>query len=87
MSDCKDLLGALSDYLDGDEQSEMCRELKRHMEGCDKCRLVVDSAKRTIQLYRGEDVVEFPAEIKARLHGNLREAWARRQAMKGETGV
>ncbi len=78
MSDCKDLLGALSEYLDGNEQSEMCATLREHMAGCDKCRLVVNTAKRTIELYRGIDVVEFPVDVKERLHGSLREAWARR---------
>lgn len=78
MSDCSDLLGALSEYLDGNERSEMCRELVKHMEGCDKCRLVVDSARKTIQLYRGGELLECPPEVKARLHGTLRSAWARR---------
>ena len=82
MSDCKDLLGGLSDYLDGYEDSAMCAELRRHMEGCEKCRLVVDSARRTIQLYKGDDLVEFPLDVKNRLHDSLREAWKRREAEK-----
>ena len=82
MSDCKDLLGGLSDYLDGNEDSAMCAELRRHMEGCEKCRLVVDSARRTIQLYKGDDLVEFPLDVKKRLHDSLREAWKRREAEK-----
>lgn len=82
MSDCKDMLGGLSDYLDGNEQTTMCAELRRHMEGCEKCRLVVDSARRTIQLYRGDDLVEFPVEFKNRLHDSLRDAWSRRNATK-----
>jgi predicted anti-sigma-YlaC factor YlaD len=83
MSDCKDMLGGLSDYLDGNEQTAMCAELRRHMEGCDKCRLVVDSARRTIQLYKGDDLVEFPVEFKNRLHDTLRDAWNRRSGVKG----
>jgi len=79
MSECKDLLGALSEYLDGNEQSVLCAELREHMAGCDKCRLVVDSAKRTIELYRGDEIIEFPIDVKQRLHANLREAWSRRK--------
>ena len=85
MSDCKDMLGGLSDYLDGNEQSAMCAELRRHMDGCEKCRIVVDSARRTIQLYKGDDLVEFPVEVKERLHDALREAWKRRASGKGES--
>lgn len=75
MSECEKLLGGLSDYLDGNEQSELCAELKKHMEGCTKCRLVVDSASKTIRLYKGDDLVEFPEDSRLRLHNNLRQAW------------
>lgn len=83
MSECKDLLGGLSDYLDGNEQSAMCAELKRHMANCEKCRLVVDSTRRTIQLYKGDDLVEFPMEFKNRLHDTLRDAWKKRGTTRG----
>lgn len=80
MSECKDLLGSLSEYLDGDEQAEMCAELRVHMASCDKCRVVVNSAKRTIELYREADqVAEIPVDSHERLHRNLQAAWNRRQ--------
>lgn len=75
MSDCEKLLGGLSDLLDGNEQSELCAELKIHMAGCTKCRLVVDSALKTIRLYKGDDLVEFPEDSRLRLHNSLRRAW------------
>lgn len=79
MSDCEKLLGGLSDYLDGNELSELCVELKKHMAGCTKCRLVVDSALKTIRLYKGEDLVEFPEDSRVRLHNSLRQAWKGRK--------
>jgi predicted anti-sigma-YlaC factor YlaD len=84
MSECKDLLGALSEYLDGNEQAEMCAELRQHMATCEKCRVVVNSAKKTIELYRESDqVAEIPVDAKARLHRNLQIAWERRQPLVG----
>jgi len=80
MSECKDLLGALAEYLDGNEQSEMCTELRRHMSTCDKCRVVVNSARRTIELYRENDqVAEIPVDVQTRLHGALQQAWKARR--------
>jgi len=80
MSDCKDLLGALSEYLDGNEQAQMCSELRRHMATCEKCRVVVNSARRTIELYRENDqVAEIPVDVQTRLHGTLQEAWKARR--------
>jgi predicted anti-sigma-YlaC factor YlaD len=80
MSDCKDLLGALSEYLDGNEQAEMCTELRRHMATCEKCRVVVNSSRRTIELYRENDqVAEIPVDVQNRLHGTLQQAWKSRR--------
>ena len=76
MSECKDLLGALSDYLDGDEQSAMCAELRRHMATCEKCRVVVNSSKRTLELYRDHtQVAEIPVDTQIRLRKTLSQAW------------
>lgn len=49
---CHDLLDGLSDYLDGEASAELCAEIQRHMAGCDKCRVVVDTLGKTVKLYR-----------------------------------
>ena len=49
----------LADYLDGDSQTSMCAELRRHMEGCNNCRVVVNTAARTVQLFRGEEPIDY----------------------------
>lgn len=49
---CRDLLDGLSDYLDGEASAELCAEIRRHMAGCGKCRIVVDTLSRTVKLYR-----------------------------------
>lgn len=80
MSGCKDLLGALAEYLDGNEQALVCEELRRHMATCERCRVVVDSSRKTIELFKDEDLVaEIPVESSSRIHRNLAEAWKRRK--------
>lgn len=49
---CHDLLDGLSDYLDGEASAELCAQIQRHMAGCDKCRVVVDTLGKTVKLYR-----------------------------------
>jgi len=49
---CHDLLDGLSDYLDGEASAELCAQIRRHMAGCDKCRVVVDTLGKTVKLYR-----------------------------------
>ena len=50
---CRELLGSLSDYVDGAADAVLCAEIERHLEGCDNCRVVVDTLGRTVSLYRG----------------------------------
>lgn len=70
--DCRHLLGALSDYLDGDLQEELCAELERHLQECENCRIVVDTLRRTIYLYRvTAEPGEIPQEVRQRLYHRL----------------
>lgn len=79
MSDCKDLLGGISDYIDGSASEELCVEIRRHMDGCENCRVVVDSARKTIAFYKGDELVqELPPDFSVRLHGSLRQAWKKK---------
>ncbi len=49
---CQELKAQLSDYIDGELDAEVCTELERHLAGCDNCRIVVDTLRKTILLYR-----------------------------------
>ena len=48
---CEKLLGSLSDYIDGELRDELCLEIEKHIAGCENCRVVVDTMKKTIYLY------------------------------------
>ena len=69
---CKQLLGNLSDYIDGELQEELCAELEQHMEGCEDCRIVVDTLKKTVELYKQTcEPLELPGAVKERLYLKL----------------
>jgi anti-sigma factor (TIGR02949 family) len=53
---CKAMLGSLSEYIDGELPPELCHEIEQHLAGCDNCRIVLNTTKRTI------DLVQMPAE-------------------------
>ncbi len=63
---CESLLGSLSEYIDGELNSELCREIEKHLAGCENCRVVLNTTRRTI------DLVQAPAE-KAVLPDDVRE--------------
>jgi anti-sigma factor (TIGR02949 family) len=69
---CQDLLGNLSAYIDGDLNGELCAEIRRHMAGCENCRIVFDTLTKTIYLYHeSAQQVEIPVEVRGRLFETL----------------
>ena len=49
---CRHLLGSLSEYVDGELEASVCAEIERHLQECEKCRIVIDSLNKTITLYK-----------------------------------
>jgi anti-sigma factor RsiW len=69
---CKDLLSSLGEYVDGTLAAELCSEIERHMVGCKRCRVVVDTLKKTVELYQeAADESEIPADVRQRLFVRL----------------
>jgi anti-sigma factor RsiW len=68
---CKSLLGSLSEYVDGTAQDELCRELERHLAGCENCRVVVDTLKKTVYLYQANVDADLPVAVRERLFKRL----------------
>ena len=82
---CKDLLRMLNDYVDGDLDPGLCQELEKHFAGCNPCRVVVDTIRRTIQVYKDGNLCEMPLDMRRRLRRALREKW--KQAPPGPAGA
>ncbi len=68
---CEDMLGSLSDYLDGELEAQWCAEIERHVSECGHCRVVVDTLQKTVLLYRTYGHEEIPADAKDRLYAVL----------------
>jgi anti-sigma factor (TIGR02949 family) len=67
-TECKKLLGSLSEFLDGSLESDICAEIQRHLAECENCRIVVDSLNKTIYLYQTtSQQVTVPDDVRERL--------------------
>jgi anti-sigma factor RsiW len=76
--DCKELLGQLSVYIDGELEAALCAEIERHMADCENCRVVVNTLEKTVAFYRAMPTPEMPAEVAERLFQKLKLADYRR---------
>jgi anti-sigma factor RsiW len=65
---CEEMLGVLSDFVDGELDPELCAEISKHMAECGNCQVVVDSLTKTIMLYRNLGHQPLPDDAKTRLY-------------------
>lgn len=71
-NECRHLLDSLSDYVDGELDESLCREIEAHMAGCENCRIVVDTLAKTVELYHTTPAEKnLPSEVRNRLYKRL----------------
>jgi len=69
---CGSLLQNLSDYVDGSLNPNLCLELEKHLKECPNCLVVVNTLRKTIELYRTEQVSpDLPDTVRQRLYARL----------------
>jgi anti-sigma factor (TIGR02949 family) len=69
---CKKILNNLSAYIDGELDEELCQQIETHLETCQECRIVVDTLKKTIDIYQKDaENTTLPSDARARLYACL----------------
>ena len=49
---CFELLEQLSEYIDGRLSANLCDDIEAHLQDCHNCSVVVDTLRKTVQLYQ-----------------------------------
>ena len=69
---CQQLLGSLSEYIDGELSDALCADLERHLCGCENCQIVLDTTRKTIDLYHACNSDDcLPGDVRQRLYARL----------------
>ncbi len=71
MVTCKDFLRELGEYLDETVDPKSKEELSKHINECPNCWVVLDTTRKTIQVYKGMDPEPLPEGVHERLIGAL----------------
>jgi anti-sigma factor RsiW len=69
---CKGVIRRISSYIDGDLEATIVEEIELHLKTCRDCTILVQQTRLTVHLYYDSDLVDYPVEVKARLHETLR---------------
>ncbi len=75
---CSGLIREISAYLDGDLGPELLADIEIHLERCKDCRLVVDTTRKTIEIYYNAQPLPLPTDVRERLHQALIKRLGRR---------
>ena len=65
---CTEFLRELTDYLDGTMSERMKAELDEHLHWCHDCHVVMNTTKKTIEIYRDNQLYELPESLRSKLH-------------------
>jgi anti-sigma factor RsiW len=71
---CRDLVGHLSSYLDGDLEPHLISEVEGHLKDCGDCRHCAAEIEATIRLIRERAFTPLSAGDRERLSDRLWEA-------------
>ena len=65
---CRQVVDKISEYLDGGLDPALMRELERHLEHCEDCRVVVDTTRKTIDVFSHAEPAPLPGDVRERLN-------------------
>jgi anti-sigma factor RsiW len=68
---CKEFLALLDDLIDDSVSPETRTELQAHLGHCGHCEVVLDTTRKTIEIYRANEIYELPADLRDRLHAAI----------------
>ena len=65
---CTEFLKELTDYLDGTIGVSLRAELDEHLQWCHDCFVVMNTTRKTIEIYRDNQLYELPENLRSQLH-------------------
>jgi hypothetical protein len=69
---CCDILEYLNEYMDGTLRADLCEVLETHIGSCINCEIVVNTLKKTVELYQKDDEkIKLPDDAKKKLFLSL----------------
>ena len=70
--ECCEFITYLNDYVDGTLSGEICKVLEEHICHCKRCEIVVNTLKKTVELYQlNDERVRMPEDTKRNLFVSL----------------
>ncbi|MGA3102632.1 MAG: zf-HC2 domain-containing protein [Terracidiphilus sp.] len=70
---CTEFLAILDDVLDESIAVETRTEIENHLRKCGHCEVVLNTMRKTIEIFQCHEIYEVPTEVSERLHIKIME--------------
>ena len=68
---CSEFLQILDDVIDESIAAETRAEIEVHLRKCGHCEVVLNSTRKTIEIYRQHELYELPTALRERLQAAI----------------
>ena len=65
---CTEFLAILDDVIDESIAGQTRSEIETHLRKCGHCEVVLNTTRKTIEIYRCHEIYELPTAVSERLH-------------------
>jgi predicted anti-sigma-YlaC factor YlaD len=72
MYTCDDVIGELSSFLDDEISPEVRLEVEAHLRNCSTCRILYDSARKTLRIVTDTGSFEIPGGLTRKIMARLK---------------
>lgn len=79
---CREYIGEINAYLDGELDETLCEDIEKHIGVCENCRIMVDSLRQTVILCREGKPEKLPPALEERLNSLLKKRWQQKFGKK-----
>jgi anti-sigma factor RsiW len=68
---CAEFLALLDDLIDDSLTPEVRADFEKHLRGCGHCEVILNTTRKTIEIYRSHEIYDLPAGLRERLHAAI----------------
>jgi hypothetical protein len=68
---CTEFLQLLDDLIDESVSGPIRTEIEQHMHCCEHCEVVFNTTRKTIEIYRSNEIYDLTPDLRERLHAAI----------------
>jgi anti-sigma factor RsiW len=70
---CTEFLAILDDVIDDSIAAQTRAEIESHLRTCGHCEVVLNTTRKTIEIYQCHELYELPSDVSTRLNAAIRQ--------------